>query len=174
VIRSRLPETELAARVRRVLLEANPKQSFDGLLPMRQLVDRSVSPRRFTVMLLSGFAAFALILASLGIYAVISYSVSQRTQEIGIRMALGETALSLQRGILAMTLRLAILGMAAGALASWLMARALSSMLFGVKAADPSTFVVSLTVLLAVAALAGFVPAFRASRIDPVEALRVN
>lgn len=174
VIRSRLPESELAARVRRLLLEANPKQSFDGLLPMRQLVDRSVSPRRFTVMLLSGFAAFALILASLGIYAVISYSVSQRTQEIGIRMALGETALNLQRGILARTLRLAIIGMAAGALASWLMARALSSMLFGVRAADPSTFAVSLTVLLAVAALAGFVPAFRASRIDPVEALRVN
>ena len=174
VMRSRLPEHELAARTQAVLRELNPTQPFDGLLPMQQLVDRSVSPRRFTVMLLSGFAAFALILASLGIYAVISYSVSQHTHEIGIRMVLGETALSLQRGILARTLRLAAIGMAGGALASWLMARALSSLLFGVKPADPSTFAVSLTVLLAVAALAGFIPAFRASRIDPVEALRVN
>lgn len=174
VLRSRLPDGVLASRVRTVLHVLNPVQAFDGLTPLQQLVDRSVSPQRFTVLLLSGFAAFALLLASLGIYAVISYSVNQRTQEIGIRMALGETAGRLQVGILGKTLKLAAIGVAIGAVASWLLARALSSLLFGIEPGDPATFAVMLAVLMGVAALAGYIPAFRASHIDPVEALRLN
>ena len=104
------------------------------------MVDRAVSPRRFVVILLGGFAAFALVLASLGIYAVISYSVSQRTQEIGIRMALGASSEMLQKSILMQTLWLAAVGVVGGIVGSWILARALSGMLFGVQPTDPPTF----------------------------------
>ena len=126
------------------------------------------------MILLGGFAAFALVLASLGIYAVISYSVSQRTQEIGIRMALGASAETLQRSILLQTLGLAGIGMIVGVAASWALARTLSGLLFGVKSSDPVTFVGMLVVLTAVAAIAGYLPARRASRIDPMAALRMS
>ncbi len=141
---------------------------------LQQLVDKATSPRRFVVLLLGGFSAFALILASLGIYAVISYSVNQRTQELGIRMALGASALDLQSGIILQTLSLAAMGMLIGVVASWLLARALGSLLFGVTSTDPATFLGMLIVLTAVAALAGYLPARRASRIDPMIALRAD
>src|SRR5207253_19371 len=140
----------------------------------QQLVDKAVSPRRFVVLLLGGFASFALILASLGIYAVISYSVNQRTQEIGIRMALGASTGELQRGVLMQTLALAGVGMALGVAASWALARALRGLLFGVSSTDPVTFLSILMVLTTVAALAGYLPARRASRIDPMVALRAE
>jgi ABC-type antimicrobial peptide transport system permease subunit len=124
--------------------------------------------------LLAGFSGFALILASLGIYGVISYSVSQRTQEIGIRMALGASARTLQAGILGQTLGLAAIGMALGGVASWILARALSGLLFGVTSGDPVTFVAMLAMITAVAGFAGYVPARRASRIDPMVALRAD
>jgi ABC-type antimicrobial peptide transport system permease subunit len=141
---------------------------------MQQVVDKAASPRRFVVLLLGGFAAFALILASLGIYAVISYSVNQRTQEIGIRMALGASAQSLQAGILLQTLTLAAIGMLLGVASSWALARTLSGLLFGVTSTDPATFAAMLLLLTAVAALAGYLPARRASRIDPMAALRIS
>jgi ABC-type antimicrobial peptide transport system permease subunit len=140
----------------------------------QDLVDRSVSPRRFLVLLLAGFAAFALILASLGIYAVISYSVSQRVQEIGIRMALGASARDLQSRILLRTLGLAAVGLALGMTASRVLSAALGSLLFGVTSGDPITFILMGTLLIAVAAVAGYIPAWRASRIDPMVALRSN
>jgi ABC-type antimicrobial peptide transport system permease subunit len=124
------------------------------------------------VILLGGFAGFALLLASLGIYAVISYSVNQRTQEIGIRMALGASAGTLQRSILFETLGLAGIGTVAGAAASWALARTLSGMLFGVKPNDPLTFAGMVILLAAVAGAAGYLPARRASRIEPMSALR--
>jgi ABC-type antimicrobial peptide transport system permease subunit len=141
---------------------------------LQQLVDKAVSPRRFVVWLLGGFALFALVLASLGIYGVISYSVNQRTQEIGIRMALGASAGNLQAGILLQTLGLATIGMIVGAAVSWALARTLSGLLYGVTPADPVTFAGMLVVLTAVAALAGYLPARRASRIDPMVALRAD
>ena len=107
----------------------------------QDLVDRAVSPRRFLVVLLAGFAAFALVLASLGIYAVISFSVSQRVQEIGIRMALGASAADVQSRIVLRTLGLAAIGLALGMAASRALSRALGSLLFGVTAGDPVTFV---------------------------------
>src|SRR5207302_900737 len=103
--------------------------SGNDFRPVQQLVDTAVSPRRFVVLLLGGFAGFALILASLGIYGVISYSVSQRTQEIGIRMALGASARRLEAGIILNTLGLAAMGMLIGAAASLALARALSGLL---------------------------------------------
>jgi ABC-type antimicrobial peptide transport system permease subunit len=126
------------------------------------------------VLLLGGFAAFALILASLGIYAVISFSVSQRVQEIGIRMALGASATYVQRRIVLRTLGLAALGLALGMAGSRVLSSALGSLLYGVTSGDPLTFLGVGVLLVAVAVAAGFVPARRASRIDPMVALRAN
>ncbi len=174
VVRTSLPTAELASRLREALLPIEPNLPTANMRTLQTMVDRAVSPRRFVVWLLGGFAGFALVLASLGIYAVISYSVSQRTQEIGIRMALGASAETLQKGILLQTLGLAGIGMIVGVAASWALARTLSGLLFGVTASDPVTFVGMLVVLTAVAALAGYLPARRASRIDPMAALRMS
>jgi len=160
--------------LREALRHIEPELSTREFRPVQDLVDKSVSPRRFIVFLLSGFSAFALILASLGIYGVISYSVSQRTQEIGIRMAIGASAGHVQRDIIFQTLRLAALGMIIGLIASWMLTRALTGLLFGVSTTDPLTYLAMLTVLTTVAAIAGYLPARRASRIDPMQALRTN
>jgi putative ABC transport system permease protein len=136
------------------------------------VVDRAVSPRRFVVILLGGFAAFALILASLGTYAVISYSVSQRKNEIGIRMALGASPGTVRQLILRETLRLAAIGAAIGLVGALLATRLAESLLYGVTATDPVTFGGMIAVLGGVALLAGYLPALRASRIEPVTLLR--
>jgi predicted permease len=174
VVRSTLAPGAAAAAIRAALAPIAPSLGLNQFRPIQQLVDRAVSPRRFTVWMLTAFAAFALVLASLGIYALISYSVSQRTQEIGIRMALGASAGTVQAHIVLQTLTLAFAGMALGAVASWLVGRSLSGLLYGVTASDPLTFAAMLVVLTCVAALAGYLPARRASRIDPLVALRVE
>jgi len=174
VVRTSLPTAELASRLREALRPIEPDLPTGNMRTLQTMVDRAVSPRRFVVLLLGGFAGFALVLASLGIYAVISYSVSQRTQEIGIRMALGASAETLQRSILLQTLGLAGIGMIVGVVASWVLARTLSGLLFGVTPSDPVTFAGMLVILTGVAALAGYLPARRASRIDPMSALRMS
>ncbi len=160
--------------MRAALTPIAPNFARNDFRTLQQIVDRSVSPRRFTVLLLAGYAVFALILASLGIYALISYSVNQRTQEIGIRMALGASARDVQAGIIGQTLRLAIIGLVIGAGASWLLARAVSGLLFGVTAGEPQTFLAMAAVLTIVALAAGYLPARRASRIEPMVALRAE
>jgi predicted permease len=172
VVRSALPPAHLASAARAALKPLAPNLPGNDFRTLQQLVDRSVSPRRFLVLLLGGFAAFAVVLASLGIYALVSYSVSQRTQEIGIRLALGAPARDLQAGIIAQTLGLAAIGVTLGASAAWAMARVARGLLFGVTATDPGTFLSVLIVLTAVAAVAGYLPARRASLIDPLAALR--
>jgi predicted permease len=174
VVRTSLPTAQLASGLREALRPIEPDLPTANMRTLQTMVDHAVSPRRFVVWLLGGFAGFALVLASLGIYAVISYSVSQRTQEIGIRMALGASAETLQRSILLQTLGLAAIGMVVGAVASWVLARSLSGLLFGVTSSDPVTFAGMLVILTAVAALAGYLPARRASRIDPMAALRMS
>jgi ABC-type antimicrobial peptide transport system permease subunit len=124
--------------------------------------------------LLSWFAGFALLLASLGIYALISYSVHQRTKEIGVRMALGASSWLVRRGVLGRTLRLALAGVALGTLGSFLMSRWIESLLFGTTATNPAVFSGVSLILCAVALLAAYVPARRASRIDPMRALRTE
>ncbi|MFL6278605.1 MAG: ABC transporter permease [Vicinamibacterales bacterium] len=174
VIRSTLPEAQLAPAIRATLKPMAPNLAGNEFRTLQQLVDKSVSPRRFVVLMLGGFALFALTLASLGIYALISYSVSQRTQEIGIRMALGASARDVQVGIVVQTLRMAALGMVIGVIASWILTKSLSGLLFGITSSDPPTFLAMVLVLVAVATMAGYLPARRASRIDPLTALRVE
>jgi ABC-type antimicrobial peptide transport system permease subunit len=174
VVRTALPPDRLAAGIRAALQPIDPNLPVREFVTFQDLVDQAVSPRRFLVMLLAGFAAFALILASLGIYAVISFSFSQRVQEIGIRMALGASAADLQRRIVLRTLGLASIGLALGMAGSRVLSSALGSLLFGVTSGDPVTFAGTGTLLVAVAAVAGYIPAWRASRIDPMVALRAD
>jgi predicted permease len=174
VVRTALPPVSLAAGIRTALRPIDPNLPVREFVAFQDLVDKAVSPRRFLVLFLAGFAAFALILASLGIYAVISYSVSQRVQEIGIRMALGASPTNVQSRILLRTLGLAALGLALGMAASRVLTSALESLLFGVTPGDPVTFIGIGALLIVVAALAGYFPARRASRIDPMVALRAS
>jgi predicted permease len=174
VVRTSLSSDRLAPAVRDALRPIDPNLPVSEFKTLQNFVDKVGSPRRFLVLLLAGFAGFALLLASLGIYAVISYSVNQRVQEIGIRMALGASATDLQRGILLSTLGLAALGLALGMVVSRALTSALGSMLFDVTPGDPATFFGMGTLLIVVAALAGYLPARRASRIDPMVALRTS
>jgi ABC-type antimicrobial peptide transport system permease subunit len=137
-------------------------------------VDHVVSPRRFFVILVGVFAGLGLILASLGIYGVISYSVTQRTQEIGIRMALGASQGRVQLAVIGKTLLLALIGIATGTVTSLAIANLIASLLFGTEATDRATFLSMTLLLLMVALLAGYIPARRASRINPMVALRNN
>ena len=172
VVRSSLPTGELAARLREALRLIEPNLPTSNLRTMQTAVDRAASPRRFVMILLAGFAGFALILASLGIYAVISYSVNQRKNEIGIRMALGASPGTVRQLILRETMRLAGIGAAIGFVGAMLATRLAASLLYGVTATDPVTFAGMIGVLGGVALLAGYLPALRAARIEPVALLR--
>ena len=174
VVRTALPPDSLAASLRTALRPVDPNLPVREFVTFQDLVERAVSPRRFLVGLLAGFAVFALILASLGIYAVISFSVSQRVQEIGIRMALGASPMDLQGQIVLRTLGLTAFGLALGMAAARGLSSALGSLLFGVTSSDPVTFAAMGALMLAVAGVAGYIPAWRASRIDPMAALRSN
>jgi len=174
VVRSSLPLDTITPSVMGVLRSINPGQPAAEFRPIQSIVDRAVSPRRFFVLMVGAFAALGLILASLGIYGVISYSVTRRTQEIGIRMALGATPGRVQMGVISKTLVLAAIGISVGAVVSMGMANLIASMLFGTAPTDPITFVAMIFLLGAVALLAGYIPARRASRINPMVALRNN
>ena len=174
VIRTSLPPATLAASVLHSLRELNPKQPAAEFRPIQAIVDRAVSPRRFFILLVAAFAGLGLLLAALGIYGVISYSVTQRTQEIGIRMALGATTGQVQLGVIGRTLRLTLIGIATGSIASLVVARAIAALLFGTTPTDPVTFAAVILALAMVALFAGYLPARKASRIDPMVALRNN
>jgi predicted permease len=174
IVRSRLQPSAVAASVLRALRELNPNQPAAEFRPIQIIVDRAVSPRRFFILLVAGFAGLGLLLAALGIYGVISYSVTQRTQEIGIRMALGATTGTVQRGVLGKTLALTLIGIATGSIVSLVVARAISALLFGTTPTDPVTFAAVVVILAMVALFAGYLPARKASRIDPMVALRNN
>jgi predicted permease len=174
VVRTVLPPDSLAAGIRAVLRPIDPNLPVKDFQTLQELVDKGMSPRRFLVILLSGFAAFALLLASLGIYALISYSVSERTKEIGMRMALGASSGVVQRDVLAKTLRLALAGVALGTVGSFALSKWIESLLFGTTTTNPAVFSGVVLLLCAVALMAAYAPARRASRIDPMEALRTE
>jgi predicted permease len=169
VVRTKLPPDVLASSVMSTLRSMNPAQPATEFRPLQNLVDHAVSPRRFFVFLVTFFAVLGVMLASLGIYGVISYSVTQQTKEIGIRMALGATAERVQLGVLTRTLRLALIGIVVGTMASLAASRLIASLLFGTR---PGVGMVLLLGFMAL--LAGYLPARRASRIEPMLALRNN
>ena len=172
IVRGPQASSALVSTVRSALRPMDARLPLTEVRRMQDIVDQAVSPRRFLVLVLGGFAAFALVLASLGIYAVVSYGVLQRRREIGIRMALGATPTDVQLDVLGRTLRLAAVGLSVGLLASWMLARLLQSLLYGVTFTDPATFSLAIGSLVSVAALAGYLPARRAALVNPADTLR--
>jgi predicted permease len=174
IIRTNLPPAAMATSVMTALRELNPKQTAAEFRPIQTLVDHANSPRQFFMMLVASFATLGLLLAALGIYGVISYSVTRQTQEIGIRMALGATMGRVQLSVIGKTLRLALIGIGAGGIASLIASRAIAALLFDTAPSDPITFAAMVLLIGTVALLAGYIPARRASRINPMVALRNN
>ena len=172
VVRARTDPLMLAPAVRREIRALDPEIPVSRVRSMEQVLSASASVRELNVMLLSVFAAVALTLAALGIYGVMAYTVTQRTKEIGVRMALGASAVEVQRLVLRQGLLLAGLGVLLGALGAVALGRVLTSLLFGVSATDPTIYAAVTAVLAAVALLATYVPARRATRVSPMVALR--
>jgi predicted permease len=172
VVRASVPPATLYSTLLQTLREINPKQPAADLKPIRTIVDRAVSPRRFFMLLVGAFAILGLILATLGIYGVISYSVTQRTKDIGVRMALGAGSGRIQREVIFTTIRFAIAGIALGTIVSVATVRLISSLLFATSPWDFRVYFGTLWCLVAVALASGYLPARRASRIDPMVALR--
>ena len=172
ITRTSLEPIALAKALRTALATVTPNLATNEVQTLQDAVDRAVSPRRFFTALLGGFSLFALCLALLGIYAVISYTVTHRTQEIGVRIALGASARQVQGRIIRETVELAIGGIVLGTIGAWMAGRALSGFLFGVTPADPATYIGMIVALSVIAVASGYFPARRASRIDPVVALR--
>jgi len=172
VIRSAVDPSVLAPTVRRAVELLDPDLPIYNVRTLASFVAENVAPRRLSVLLLSLFAGLALLLAAVGIYGVMSYNVTQRHHEIGIRMALGASSWDVLNLVVGQSARLVAAGVATGIIAAFALTRLLSNMLFGVSASDPLTFAGVVLLLAIVAFVAGLVPARRASKTDPMEALR--
>jgi putative ABC transport system permease protein len=162
----------LAGVVQRAVLALDPDQPVYRIRTMHELVSESMARRRLSMVLLAIFAGVALLLAAVGIYGIMSYTVAQRSHEVGIRMALGAGSGDVVRLVLGQSLWLTLAGIAAGLAGSLALTNFLASLLFNVKAKDPATFALVAVILLLVALVASFVPAYRATTVDPVNALR--
>jgi putative ABC transport system permease protein len=172
ILRSRLAATAVAPELHRAIWKIDPTVAIPSISSMGQIVSESLAPQRFETLLTSLFAAAALLLACLGIYGVVSYSVVRRTREIGIRMALGAQKADMLRHVIRQGMRPALMGLGAGIIGALGFTRVLSSLLFGVKPTDLLTFTVVSLVLTGVAALASYIPGRRAMKVDPIVALR--
>jgi predicted permease len=172
VLRSRGADAGISDAIRRVSAQMSNQQVIYGMQPMDDLIAESLATRRFSMILLAVFASLALALASIGIYGVISYVVGQRTQEIGIRMALGADRFEILRLILRTGGKLAIVGVALGLVAALAFTRVISRLLYGVTATDPLTLAGVSVVVVGVALFASYIPARRAAKVDPMVALR--
>ena len=172
LVRSRLPTETLARSIREQVWAIDPALPIGDLRSMEAVIERSISRPRFLALMLSIFAGLALFLASIGIYGVLSYSVAERGQEMGIRMALGADRENILKLVLGQGMILAMVGLAVGVGGSLALSRVLQSLLFGVSPTDLMTYlwVVGLLALVALAACA--LPALRATKIDPLTALR--
>jgi predicted lysophospholipase L1 biosynthesis ABC-type transport system permease subunit len=174
LVRSNAETSALAAGIRDRVRAADPAVPIFDLHTMTELVTESVAQPRFYMLLLSAFAGLALLLAALGIYGVISYSVSQRTRELGIRIALGATQDRVVRLVLGQGVALTMLGVVTGLAGAYSLMHLLAAALFGVAATDGFTFLGVAVVLAGVASFASYVPARRAAKVDPVIAMRAE
>jgi predicted permease len=170
--RSAVPAEAFFQSIRSQLLAASAGMIVSGNESEEEAVARSIASQRFTVVLLGSFAGLALLLASVGIYGVLSYLVGRRTQEIGLRMALGAERTDVLRMVLGDGARMTLVGIGVGMIAALGLTQLMSSMLFGVRPTDPITFGAVAVLLCAVALLACYLPALRAMRVDPIVALR--
>ncbi|MEY2485355.1 MAG: hypothetical protein QOH39_1003 [Verrucomicrobiota bacterium] len=172
VVKTNLEPLSLAATVRKTVWEIDKDQPVSDIASMENIVSESVARQRFSMLLLGVFATLALVLAAVGIYGVMSCSVAQRTREIGIRMALGAQRSDVLKLTVGHGLRLVTIGVVIGLSVALVLTRVMSSLLFGVSATDPMTFISISVVLISVAVLASYVPALRATKVDPMFALR--
>lgn len=172
IVRTAGDPTSVVAAVRQAIWSVDPAQPISNVRTMDEILSEEVAQRRIGMTLLAAFAALALLLASLGIYGVLAYAVTQRTQEIGIRMALGADRLSVLRLVMGDGARLAGTGIAVGLGLSFALTRLMSGLLFGVSASDPRTLAGVTLLLIVVALLACYLPARRATKVDPMIALR--
>jgi putative ABC transport system permease protein len=170
--RSAADPLSLVSAVRGQVTALNKDQAVFNVRTMEQIVAQSVAARRFSMLLLTVFAVVALALASVGIYGMMSYAVAQRTREIGVRMALGARGGDVLRLVIGQGMKLAFAGVALGLVASVALTRTMKNLLFGVSATDPATFAAIALLLAMVAMLACYIPARRATKVDPIIALR--
>ena len=152
----------------------DPDQPIASLRTMEDVIALSLAGRRFNMLLLGAFAALALVLSSVGLYGVMSYSVGQRLREMGVRQALGATRGDVLRLVLREALRTVLIGVVPGVVAALLLGRVVSSLLYGIPAADPLTFAAAVGTLTVVAVAASLVPGLRATRVDPMITLRAE
>jgi predicted permease len=172
VVRTRVPPLAMAEVVRRAILALDPDQPVANVRTLEQIVATAVGQRRLMLIALGLFAAVAVMLAAIGLYGVMAYSVQRRTREIGIRMALGAQRRDVLLHSLRQGLGLAALGVVVGLVGAAALTRVLAHLLFGVTSKDPATFACTAVLLLAVALLSCWLPARRAARVDPMVALR--
>jgi len=172
VVKTSVDPTALVGNVRQEVAKLDPELPLSKVSTIQQAMDRSLVTTRLTNSLLAGFAATALLLALTGIYGVMSLNVANRRSEFGIRLALGAQTANVLRMILGQGLRLAVVGVALGLLAAIVLTRLLQGLLFGISASDPWTFALIAMLLVGVALLACWIPARRATKVDPLEALR--
>jgi putative ABC transport system permease protein len=158
--------------VRNEVAAIDRDQPVSNILTMDQRIADSVAPRRFNMFLLGLFAALALLLAAIGIYGIMAFSVAQRTHEIGVRMALGAGSGDVLKLVLRNGFKLALIGIVVGLAAAWAATRLMSTLLYGVSATDPATFLIDALLLAGVALLGCYLPARRATKVDPLVALR--
>jgi putative ABC transport system permease protein len=172
VVRTSAEPLTLAGAVRREIQSVNGNIPASNTRSMEQFLSSSLAPSRFNLFLIGIFAIVALILASTGIYAVISYSVAQRTQELGLRMALGAQQLDVLKLVVGGSLKIVLIGVALGLVGAYILTRVMSNLLFGISVTDPSTFVLMPLLLIIIALVASYIPARRAAKVDPMIALR--
>jgi predicted permease len=172
VVHTASDPVKVAVGITDVVHKVDPNLPITHMTTMDGLLSDSVSPRRFSAVLVGIFAALALLLAAIGIYGVMSYTVSQRTQEIGLRMALGAQLTNVRGMILGQTLKLTLIGVGLGLAGAFVLARFLASLLFAIGSYDPVTFLGVAFLLIVVALAASYIPACRAMRVDPIVALR--
>jgi putative ABC transport system permease protein len=171
-LRGRIATASIPDRVRAQVQALDPTLPVFGAQTLTQTVSDSLAQRRFSMEMIASFAATALLLAALGIYGVISYMVSERTQEIGIRLALGAQPRNILRLVLGQGLRLALTGAVVGLICAIGLSHLMTNLLYGVRSTDPLTFAAVAFVFIGVALLACYLPARRATKVDPMVALR--
>jgi len=172
VVRTRIDPLSLSSTVRKEVWAIDKDQPVSDIRSMDEIVSEAVARQRFSMLLLGIFAGLALILAAVGIYGVMSYTVLQRTREIGIRMALGGQRSDMLKMTIWHSLKLVLMGLTLGLAAAFVLTRVMTTLLFGISATDPLTYVAISFMLLAVAVLASYIPALRATKVDPMVALR--